>query len=65
MVLPCSLGFRPPVRSAKGNKVIDNTDFSFLRFRFDQCQQSLRSFFSRSISELSALIEHFEIAWVE
>ena len=47
---------------------MENTVFSFLRLRIDQCHQfiqSLSSLFSRSLSELSALIDHSEIAWVE
>ena len=67
-VLPPSLRFRPPIRSVKGYKLMENTGFSFPRLRIDQCHQfiqSLSSLFSRSLSELSALIDHSEIAWVE
>ena len=49
--------FKPPVRSVKGYKLIENTGFSFLRLRIDQCHHSIRcllSLFSRSPSELSA-----------
>ena len=57
-VLPSSLRFRPPLRSAKGYKLMVRTGFSFLKLRIDECHSSilrLRALFSRSLSELSAL----------
>ena len=47
---------------------MENTGFSFLRLWIDQYHQfiqSLSSLFSRSLSELSALIDHSKIDWVE
>ena len=66
--LPSSLRFRPPLRSAKGYKLMVRTGFSFLRLRIDECQSSilcLRALFSRPLSELSALINNSETSWVE
>ena len=62
-VLPSSLRFRPPLRSAKGYKLMVRTGFSFLKLRIDECHSSilrLRALFSRSLSELSALIDNSE-----
>ena len=62
-VLPSSLRFRPPLRSAKGYKLMVRTGFSFLKLRIDECHSSilrLRALFSRSLSELSALINDSE-----
>ena len=62
-VLPSSLRFRPPLRSAKGYKLMVRTGFSFLKLRIDECHSSilrLRALFSRSLSELSALINNSE-----
>ena len=67
-VLPSSLRFRPPLRSAKGYKLMVRTGFSFLKLRIDECHSSilrLRTLFSRSLSELSALINNSETSWVE
>ena len=67
-VLPSSLRFRPPLRSAKGYKLMVRTGFSFLKLRIDECHSSilrLRALFSRSLSELSALINNSETSWVE
>ena len=67
-VLPSSLRFQPPSRSAKGYKLMVCTGFSFLRLRIDECHSSilcLRALFSRSFSELSALINNSETSWVE
>ena len=67
-MLPLSLRFKPPVRSVKGYKFMENTGFSFLRLRIDQCHHSTRcllSLFSRSLSELFYLIDNSEILWVE
>ena len=67
-VLPLSLRFKPPIRCAKGYKLMENTGFSFVRLRIDQCHhsiQSLHSLFSRSLSELSDLIDDSEILWVK
>ena len=58
-MLPSSLRFRPPLRSAKGYKLMVRTGFSFLKLRIDECHSSilrLRALFSRSLSELSALV---------
>ena len=66
-VLPLSLRFKPPVRSVKGYKLMENTGFSFQRLRIDQCHHSIRcllSLFSRSRSELSDLIDNSETLWV-
>ena len=44
------------------------TGFSFLKLRIDECHSSilrLRALFSRSLSELSALINNSETSWVE
>ena len=44
------------------------TGFSFLKLRIDECYSSilrLRTLFSRSLSELSALINNSETSWVE
>ena len=67
-VLPSSLRFRPPLRSAKGYKLMVRTGFSFLKLRIDECHSSilcLRALFSRSVSGLSALINNSETSWVE
>ena len=50
-VLPSSLRFRPPLRSAKGYKLMVRTGFSFLKLRRYECHSSilrLRALFSRS-----------------
>ena len=44
------------------------TGFSFLKLRIDECHSSilrLHGLFSRSLSELSALINNSETSWVE
>ena len=44
------------------------TDFSFLKLRIDECHSPilrLRALFSRSLSELSVLINKSETSWVE
>ena len=44
------------------------TGFSFLKLRIDECHSSIlrsRGLFSRSLSELSALINSSETSWVE
>ena len=44
------------------------TGFSFLKLQIDECHSSilrLRGLFSRSLSELSALINNSETSWVE
>ena len=67
-VLPSSLRFRPPLRIAKGYKLMVRTGFSFLKLRRNECHSSilrLRALFSRSLSELSALINNSETSWVE
>ena len=40
-VLPSSLRFRPPLRSAKGYKLMVRTGFSFLKLRIDECHSSI------------------------
>ena len=65
-VLPSSLRFRPPLRSAKGYKLIVRTGFSFLKLRIDECHSPilrLRALFSSSLSELSALINNSETSF--
>ena len=67
-VLPSSLRFRPPLRNAKGYKLMVRTDFSFLKLRIDKCHSSmlwLRALFFRSLSELSALINNSKTSWVK
>ena len=67
-VLPSSLRFRPHLRSAKGYKLIFRSGFSFLKLRIDECHSAtlrLRALFSRSLCELSALINNSETSWVE
>ena len=67
-VLPSSLRFRPALRSAKGYKFRVRTGFSFLKLRIDECHSSilcLRVLFSRSLSEISALINNSKTSWVE
>ena len=66
----CILFERPPVRCApvscaKGYKLMENTGFSFVRLRIDECHHSIHSLFCRSLSELSDLIDDSEILWVE
>ena len=64
---PSSLRFPPPVRSAKGKKLMVCTGFSFLKLRIDDCQfyTVVACVFSRSLSERSALISNSETSWVE
>ena len=65
-VLPSSLRFWPPLRSDKGYKLMVRVGFSFLKLRIDEFHSSilrLRALFSRSFSELSALINNSETYW--
>jgi hypothetical protein len=67
-VLPFSLRFKPPIRSKKGYKLMENTVFSFLRLRIDDCHQfiqRLRSDCQRLLGELSDLIDCSEVLWIE
>ena len=67
-MLPYSLRFKPPVRSKKGFKLMENTGFSFLRLRIDDCHHSIQrlgSEWSYIFRELSDLLDNSEIRWVE
>jgi hypothetical protein len=67
-VLPFSLRFKPPIRSRKGFKLMENTGFSFLRLRVNDCHQSiqrLRSDCQCLLGELSDLIDCSEVLWIE
>ena len=67
-VLPHSLRFKPLVRSKKGFKLMENTGFSFLRLRIDDCHHSIQrlgSEWSYILRELSVLLDNSEIRWVE
>ena len=66
-VLQLSLRFWPPLRSAKGYKLMVSTGFSFLKLWIDECHSSilrLCALFSHSLSELSALLNNSETSWV-
>ena len=66
-VLPVSFKFWPPLRSAKGYKLMVSTGFSFFKLWIHECHSSilrLCALFSHSLSELSALLNNSETSWV-
>ena len=67
-MLPYSLRFKPLVWSKKRYKLMENTGFSFLRLRVDDCHHSIQrlgSEWTYIFRELSDLLDNSEIRWVE